>query len=83
MKEPGEPRLQREEQVQEIIELKKALAKTRQDLQKTRTARGHDRDNRSSSDEVRKESFSHTTVCVLYIAIGLFLPFLIFAHIAS
>ena len=45
-------RLQREEQVQEIIELKKALAKTRQDLQKTRTRRGS-QDNRTSSDEVR------------------------------
>merc|ERR1719150_2907204 len=33
-------RMPREEQVQEIIELKKALAKTRQDLQKTRTRRG-------------------------------------------
>ena len=46
-----EPRLQRQEQVQEIIDLKKALARTRQDLQKTR-ARRQDRDNRSSSDEV-------------------------------
>ena len=46
-------RLQREEQVQEIIELKKALAKTRQDLQKTRGRRGSQQDNRSSSDEVR------------------------------
>ena len=45
-------RLQREEQVQEIIELKKALAKTRQDLQKTRSRRGS-QDNRTSSDEVR------------------------------
>jgi len=45
-----EPRLQRQEQVQEIIDLKKALARTRQDLQKTR-ARRQDRDNRSSSDE--------------------------------
>ena len=44
-------RLQREEQVQEIIELKKALAKTRQDLQKTRSRRGS-QDNRTSSDEV-------------------------------
>jgi len=43
-------RLQREEQVQEIIELKKALAKTRQDLQKTRSRR-ESQDNRSSSDE--------------------------------
>ena len=47
-------RLQREEQVQEIIELKKALAKTRQDLQKTRSRRGS-QDNRSSSDEVSSE----------------------------
>ena len=38
-------------QVQEIIELKKALAKTRQDLQKTRSRR-QSQDNRSSSDEV-------------------------------
>ena len=45
-------RMQREEQVQEIIELKKALAKTRQDLQKTRSRRGSSQDNRSSSDEV-------------------------------
>ena len=45
-------RMQREEQVQEIIELKKALAKTRQDLQKTRSRRGS-QDNRTSSDEVR------------------------------
>ena len=45
-------RMPREEQVQEIIELKKALAKTRQDLQKTRTRRGS-QDNRTSSDEVR------------------------------
>jgi len=49
-RDEGEPRLQREEQVQEILELKKALAKTRQDLQKTRSRR-QDRDNRSSSDE--------------------------------
>lgn len=49
-RDEGEPRLQREEQVQEIVELKKALAKTRQDLQKTRSRR-QDRDNRSSSDE--------------------------------
>jgi hypothetical protein len=49
-REEGEPRLQREEQVQEIVELKKALAKTRQDLQKTRSRR-QDRDPRSSSDE--------------------------------
>ena len=33
------------------MELKKALAKTRQDLQKTRTRR-QSQDNRSSSDEV-------------------------------
>ena len=45
-------RMPREEQVQEIIELKKALAKTRQDLQKTRSRR-QSQDNRSSSDEVR------------------------------
>ena len=44
-------RMPREEQVQEIIELKKALAKTRQDLQKTRSRR-QSHDNRSSSDEV-------------------------------
>ena len=43
-------RLQREEQVQEIIELKKALAKTQQDLQKT-WSRWESQDNRSSSDE--------------------------------
>merc|ERR1712012_1048075 len=43
-------RIPREEQVQEIIELKKALAKTRQDLQKTRSRR-QSQDNRSSSDE--------------------------------
>lgn len=43
-------RMPREEQVQEIIELKKALAKTRQDLQKTRSRR-QSQDNRSSSDE--------------------------------
>lgn len=49
-REEGEPRLQREEQVQEIVELKKALAKTRQDLQKTRSRR-QDRETRSSSDE--------------------------------
>jgi len=49
-RDEGEPRLQREEQVQEILELKKALAKTRQDLQKTRSRR-QDRENRSSSDE--------------------------------
>ena len=47
----GEPKLPREEQVQEIMELKKALAKTRQDLQKTRSRR-QSQDNRSSSDEV-------------------------------
>ena len=50
-RDEGEPKLQREEQVQEILELKKALAKTRQDLQKTRSRR-QDRENRSSSDEV-------------------------------
>ena len=50
-------RMQREEQVQEIIELKKALAKTRQDLQKTRSRRGSSQDNRSSSDEVRALCF--------------------------
>ena len=48
----GDPKLPREEQVQEIMELKKALAKTRQDLQKTRSRR-QSQDNRSSSDEVR------------------------------
>ena len=52
-------RMPREEQVQEIIELKKALAKTRQDLQKTRSRR-QSQDNRSSSDEV-------STVCVKHI----------------
>merc|ERR1719394_2321851 len=40
----------REEQVQEIVELKRALAKTRQDLQKTRSRR-QSQDTRSSSDE--------------------------------
>ena len=44
-------RIPREEQVQEILELKKALAKTRQDLQKTRSRR-QSQDARSSSDEV-------------------------------
>ena len=54
-------RLQREEQVQEIIELKKALAKTRQDLQKTRSRR-ESQDNRStSSDEVRYSVLSYVT----------------------
>jgi len=43
-------RMPREEQVQEIIELKRALAKTRQDLQKTRSRR-QSQDTRSSSDE--------------------------------
>ena len=57
-RDEGEPRLQREEQVQEIVELKKALAKTRQDLQKTRSRR-QDRDNRSSSDEVSHEWSAH------------------------
>jgi len=59
-RDEGEPRLQREEQVQEILELKKALAKTRQDLQKTRSRR-QDRDTgRSSSDEetCRKEDLA-------------------------
>ena len=44
-------------QVQEIMELKKALAKTRQDLQKTRSRR-QSQDNRSSSDEVSTPSLS-------------------------
>ena len=48
-------RLQREEQVQEIMELKRALAKTRQDLQKTRSRR-QSQDTRSSSDEVGEEN---------------------------
>ena len=51
----GDPKLPREEQVQEIMELKKALAKTRQDLQKTRSRR-QSQDNRSSSDEVSSPS---------------------------
>ena len=64
-------------QVQEIIELKKALAKTRQDLQKTRSRR-QSQDNRSSSDEV-SVSFSLVTALSLAEGIpisndGLFVP---------
>ena len=58
-------RLQREEQVQEIIELKKALAKTRQDLQKTRSRR-ESQDNRSSSDEVSDWWLRHLVIFPLY-----------------
>ena len=54
-------------QVQEIIELKKALAKTRQDLQKTRSRR-QSQDNRSSSDEV---SVSVSLVTALSLAEGI------------
>ena len=56
-------------QVQEIIELKKALAKTRQDLQKTRSRR-QSQDNRSSSDEV-SVNFSLVTVTALLLAEGI------------
>ena len=63
-RDDGEPRLQREEQVQEILELKKALAKTRQDLQKTRSRR-QDRDNRSSSDEVSIDCSANCTWTIL------------------
>ena len=56
-------------QVQEIIELKKALAKTRQDLQKTRSRR-QSQDNRSSSDEV-SVNFSLVTVTALSLAEGI------------
>ena len=58
-------RLQREEQVQEIIELKKALAKTQQDLQKT-WSRWESQDNRSSSDEVSDWWLRHLVIFPLY-----------------
>ena len=51
---------QREKQVQDIIQLKKALAKTRQDLQKTRSRR-QEQDNRSSSDEVSQSDCKFLT----------------------
>ena len=63
-------------QVQEIMELKKALAKTRQDLQKTRSRR-QSQDNRSSSDEVSSPGplmslidwwyFTFSGQCVLFV----------------
>ena len=60
----SENRIPREEQVQEILELKKALAKTRQDLQKTR-ARRQSRDGRqSSSDEVMYPSVFVQTLSI-------------------
>ena len=50
-------------QVQEIMELKRALAKTRQDLQKTRSRR-QSQDTRSSSDEVGEENNAFPFECI-------------------
>ena len=65
------------------MELKKALAKTRQDLQKTRSRR-QSQDNRSSSDEVSTPSLSclsltdgisHSLVSVCYLFQVFFMSF--------
>ena len=61
---------QREKQVQDIIQLKKALAKTRQDLQKTRSRR-QEQDNISSSDEVSQSDCKFLTTLTVYRGLSL------------